>query len=123
MKNKIKLKKGDEVIVLSGKDKGKIGKIVRVIPDIRKVMNLGADDYITKPFEETELLDAIESRIKKNDFFKVSSSVDMIEGMVSTLDEIDGVQKLSTKERLKHYKKKDTIIHECDTASVVYQVR
>jgi len=92
-------------------------------PDIRKVMNLGADDYITKPFEETELLDAIESRIKKNDFFKVSSSVYMIEGMVSTLDEIDGVQKLSTKERLKHYKKKDTIIHECDTASVVYQVR
>ena len=38
MKNKIKLKKGDEVIVLSGKDKGKTGKIVRVIPDIRKVI-------------------------------------------------------------------------------------
>ena len=27
MKNKIKLKKGDEVIVLAGKDKGKRGKI------------------------------------------------------------------------------------------------
>ena len=27
MTNKIKLKKGDEVIVLSGKDKGKTGKI------------------------------------------------------------------------------------------------
>ena len=38
MKNKIKLKKGDEVIVLTGKDKGKKGKIVRVIPDIRKVI-------------------------------------------------------------------------------------
>ena len=38
MKNKIKLKKGDEVIVLAGKDKGKKGKIVRVIPDIRKVV-------------------------------------------------------------------------------------
>ena len=28
MKNKLKLKKGDEVIVLAGKDKGKKGKIV-----------------------------------------------------------------------------------------------
>jgi len=32
MSNKIKLKKGDEVIVLAGKDKGKTGKIVKIIP-------------------------------------------------------------------------------------------
>ena len=32
MNNKIKLKKGDEVIVISGKDKGKTGKIVKIIP-------------------------------------------------------------------------------------------
>tara|TARA_B100000575_G_scaffold176689_1_gene141706 strand:+ start:729 stop:1043 length:315 start_codon:yes stop_codon:yes gene_type:complete len=32
MKIKFKLKKGDEVIVLTGKDKGKTGKIIRVIP-------------------------------------------------------------------------------------------
>ena len=32
MSIKIKLKKGDEVIVLAGKDKGKTGKIVKVIP-------------------------------------------------------------------------------------------
>ena len=38
MKNKIKLKKGDEVIVLAGKDKGKRGKIVRIISDVRKVV-------------------------------------------------------------------------------------
>ena len=30
MGNKIKLKKGDEVIVLAGKDKGKTGKIIKV---------------------------------------------------------------------------------------------
>tara|TARA_B110000196_G_C21003267_1_gene594032 strand:- start:32 stop:349 length:318 start_codon:yes stop_codon:yes gene_type:complete len=45
MKNKIKLKKGDEVIVLSGKDKGKKGKIVRVIPDIRKVVVTDVNKY------------------------------------------------------------------------------
>ena len=33
--------------------------------DIRKGMDLGADDYITKPFEEEELTNAIESRIAK----------------------------------------------------------
>src|SRR4026208_538706 len=33
--------------------------------DFRKGMELGADDYITKPFEEIELLNAIETRLKK----------------------------------------------------------
>ena len=31
MSSKIKLKKGDEVIVLTGKDKGKTGKIIKMI--------------------------------------------------------------------------------------------
>lgn len=33
--------------------------------EIRKGMDLGADDYLTKPFDEEELLSAIESRIAK----------------------------------------------------------
>ena len=33
--------------------------------DVRKGMELGADDYITKPFEEEELLGAIESRLAR----------------------------------------------------------
>ena len=45
MKNKIKLKKGDEVIVLAGKDKGKKGKIVRVMPDIRKIIVSDINKY------------------------------------------------------------------------------
>lgn len=34
--------------------------------DFRKGMEMGADDYLTKPFEEAELIGAIESRIAKN---------------------------------------------------------
>ena len=45
MKNKIKLKKGDEIIVLAGKDKGKKGKIVRVMPDIRKIIVSDINKY------------------------------------------------------------------------------
>ena len=38
MNIKLKIKKGDEVIVLAGKDKGKKGKIVRIFPDDRKAI-------------------------------------------------------------------------------------
>ncbi len=38
--------------------------------DIRKGMGLGADDYFTKPFNEAELLEAIEIRIRKGALLK-----------------------------------------------------
>ncbi|MBT8237832.1 MAG: response regulator [Croceitalea sp.] len=38
--------------------------------DVRKGMNLGADDYLTKPFEEDELLAAIHSRLQKTSLLK-----------------------------------------------------
>tara|TARA_B100000963_G_C22578241_1_gene649553 strand:+ start:435 stop:749 length:315 start_codon:yes stop_codon:yes gene_type:complete len=38
MSIKIKLKKGDEVIVLTGKDKGKTGKIVKIFPKLMKAI-------------------------------------------------------------------------------------
>ena len=34
--------------------------------DFRKGMEMGADDYITKPFDDIELLNAIEARLKKS---------------------------------------------------------
>ena len=41
MIDKIKLKKGDEVIVLTGKDKGKRGKITKMYPKILKAVVSG----------------------------------------------------------------------------------
>lgn len=38
--------------------------------DVRKGMNLGADDYITKPFTEDELVSAIKSRLAKASILK-----------------------------------------------------
>ena len=38
--------------------------------DFRKGMEMGADDYVTKPFEDIELLNAIEMRLKKAEVMK-----------------------------------------------------
>ena len=45
MSIKFKLKKGDEVIVLSGKDKGKTGKIIKMIPQKEKAIVADLNKY------------------------------------------------------------------------------
>ena len=34
---KMKIRKGDEVIVISGKDKGKVGKVIKALPDEQQI--------------------------------------------------------------------------------------
>lgn len=58
--------------------------------DVRKGMDLGADDYITKPFEEEELMSAIESRLAKASILKDSREKDT----VNNADE-DGLRTLN----------------------------
>ena len=43
--------------------------------DLRKGMNLGADDYITKPFSVKELTSAINTRLKKNKLLRSKAPV------------------------------------------------
>ena len=38
MNRKFKLKKGDEVVVLTGKDRGKTGKIIKMLPEKQKAI-------------------------------------------------------------------------------------
>ncbi len=51
--------------------------------DFRKGMEMGADDYITKPFDDVELLSAIESRLRKKEVIKKSYNQD-----ISGLDQL-----------------------------------
>jgi len=44
--------------------------------DLRKGMEMGADDYITKPFTDLELLNAIERRLKKVKQFQKQYTAD-----------------------------------------------
>ena len=43
MKNKLKIRKGDKVIVTAGKSKGTVGEIIKVLPDQNKAMVRGAN--------------------------------------------------------------------------------
>jgi DNA-binding response OmpR family regulator len=92
--------------------------------DIRKGMNLGADDYLTKPFEEEELLDAIKSRLKKNSFLKrkFSKNIDGINKFLKEASEYLDLDDLSKNRDLETYKDKDTIFTEGKTAQRLYFV-
>lgn len=61
--------------------------------DVRKGMDLGADDYITKPFSEDELTSAIESRLAKASILKDireknDGSLEMNMNDISTLNDL-----------------------------------
>ena len=61
--------------------------------DFRKGMEMGADDYITKPFDDIELLRAVESRLKKAEALKSDYTRDE-KGINTFLDEAKSLQEL-----------------------------
>jgi len=82
--------------------------------DFRKGMGLGADDYITKPFDEVELLDAIEMRIKKSE--KIASISNTEEGVRQFFSEAKAekaFEELSENRDFRKYEKKN-YIYEID---------
>ncbi|MEO6229101.1 MAG: response regulator [Ferruginibacter sp.] len=82
--------------------------------DFRKGMEMGADDYITKPFTDIELLTAIDSRLKKAVVLKTDFPPDA-EGMQEMLNQYGGKNTLHniTENRDENqYKKKQVIYLE-----------
>ena len=84
--------------------------------DFRKGMGLGADDYITKPLDDTELLEAIEMRLKKSTFLGSlnAESEDNVKRFFSEAKARDEFEKLSEDRELRSFNKKD-IIYESGT--------
>src|SRR5690606_16672979 len=79
--------------------------------EIRKGMELGADDYITKPFNGTELLNAIESRLKKAELTRLNITPDLqgLNTIISTAGGKDILKDLADKGNLNQYRKKQTV--------------
>lgn len=90
--------------------------------DFRKGMEMGADDYISKPFDDVELLKAVESRLKKNEILKAefSKNVDGLNKFFDEVKKIDDLKKLSTDRRIKLYKKKENIYNEGNNPIYLY---
>jgi len=81
--------------------------------DFRKGMEMGADDYITKPFTDIELLNAVESRLQKIKFQKENASAS--KNLNEFLDEIkneNALENLFNSTITNSYKKKQQIYAE-----------
>lgn len=82
--------------------------------DFRKGMELGADDYITKPFSGTELLNAVDSRLRKIELLKQELSPDMegLQRLMQTSVGKDDLTLLAEDRNINKYKKKEIIYTE-----------
>lgn len=91
--------------------------------DWRKAMELGADDYITKPFTESELLNAIKCRINKSNNIGAGEN----EFGVSIANKgslpFNEVVKELYKRKPQHYKKGDTLFCEGNNSTHVFLVK
>ena len=90
--------------------------------DMRKGMDLGADDYLTKPFEESELLNAIEGRLKRSELFRKGFDRSL-DGLNDFMDHARGaasLQDISADRKTRKFAKKEVVFHEGDELRSVF---
>ncbi len=82
--------------------------------NLRKGMEMGADDYITKPFEDIELLNAVETRLKKAEILeqKYVSGVTGIKQFIKDIRESGLIEHLSGQYEVYPYYKKQLMYQE-----------
>ena len=92
--------------------------------DVRRGMDLGADDYITKPFNEDELISAIESRLAKAAILK-----DIREKKVKKVEEEEDIRSLNDLKNYFedngesfHFSKETTIYKEGNNSNYIYLI-
>ncbi|MBL7750692.1 MAG: response regulator [Chitinophagaceae bacterium] len=82
--------------------------------DFRKGMEMGADDYITKPFEDIELLNAIEVRLKKNDIMenRYAPTQQGVSQFIRDVKDTGLMKHLADQYDVEFYSKKQTLYQE-----------
>lgn len=93
--------------------------------DFRKGMALGADDYIVKPFDDTTLLQTIETRLKKSERLRQASGKQNGEGLEHFINEakaMEAIQRLSENREVRQYRKKDIVFQEGDVPRWLFYV-
>jgi DNA-binding response OmpR family regulator len=93
--------------------------------DIRKGMNLGADDYLIKPFDDTELLNAIETRLRKREFRtkQYENTTTGLDHFIHDAQKALNLDELCKDKKIKLYKKKAELFSEGDTPQHIFFVK
>jgi CRP-like cAMP-binding protein/CheY-like chemotaxis protein len=92
--------------------------------DLRKGMEMGADDYLTKPFDDIELLSAIESRLKKRDTQQnlYSNSLDKLNNLILKNSGLAELKKIIAERKSRQFKKNQIIYYNGDKGNGLYIV-
>ena len=88
--------------------------------DFRKGMGLGADDYITKPFDDTDLLEAIEIRLNRRDKNEQAYSESTNTSQKNAIS--DWINQRMNEGQLRTFNPKDIIYQEGSYSKYLYYV-
>ena len=90
--------------------------------DFRKGMEMGADDYVTKPFEDIELLNAIEVRLKKAEVLEqnYAPSAQGLAQFVKDVKDVGLLRQLSDQYAVEFFSKKQTLYQESKRPRFLY---
>ncbi len=92
--------------------------------DFRKAMDMGADDYLMKPFDGDDLLRVVSSRLKKSGQIqkKNNNSSQGLNDFMNDVKSLNDIVLLSEQKVAKKIKAKETLFMEGDIPSNVYFV-
>lgn len=90
--------------------------------DIRKGMTLGADDYLTKPFDDTDLLNAVESRLSRVALFKkqYDQTAEGLNQLIADARQALHLHDLCNDRKVRLFKKKTTLFMEGELPNAVF---
>lgn len=92
--------------------------------EMRKGMELGADDYITKPFSGTELLNAVDGRLKKLELLKkeLTPGLDGLGQLMEAATGKNALKEFTEGRNINRYKKKQVIYTEGNHPARLYYI-
>src|SRR6185312_3789243 len=92
--------------------------------DMRKGMNMGADDYLVKPFDETELINALETRLKRSATFRKEYTHDLsgLMQFISEAKKFSLAEALTKEYKVETFAKKAVVYEESNVPAAVYFV-